>query len=168
VRFDELTYVSIYGPYKQNGVPLTRSSTYLCQNPKMQLLMKRTGSKFILVGITGAAIEIIVFSAMIRFQAGTLISNVVAFHLAFVTCFFLHHHFTYCQPTNRTRDALKAFFQYALLMYWQLVLGTALLWLLIDRLHWVPEISKVIQIAVVTPMSYLVQRVIIFKKRKDV
>jgi putative flippase GtrA len=128
---------------------------------------KMTTIRFILVGGAGALIEIGLFSLFLRNGIGMVASNILAFHIAFAICYFLHLHFTYRQPFARKRDIAAGFVKYAFLMYCQLAVGTLLLWLMIRQLDWIPELSKVIQIGIVTPVSFIVQKLVIFRARKN-
>jgi putative flippase GtrA len=122
--------------------------------------------RFISVGIFGAILELMLFSTLMNVGLGILSSNFIAFHCAFILCFFLHYYYTHHKPYVGKRMIAGAFFQYTFLMYMQLVIGTFLLWLLIDKLAWVAEIAKVVQIGIVTPLSYVVQKRIVFRAKR--
>lgn len=122
-----------------------------------------TTLRFILVGSVGAVVELTLFSGLIRVNLGIMTSNFIAFHCAFATCFFLHYYYTYKKPYSGKHKIASGFFKYAALMYAQLIVGTLLLWLLINKLGWMPEVAKVVQIGIVTPASYVVQKLIIFR-----
>ena len=127
-----------------------------------------TTVRFILVGIIGAIVELTLFSALVRINGGVMLSNFIAFHCAFATCFFLHYYYTYKKPYSGKHKVASGFIKYAALMYAQLIVGTLLLWLLINKLGWMPEVAKVVQISIVTPVSYVVQKLIIFRVRGSI
>ena len=119
--------------------------------------------RFILVGAIGAIVELVLFSGFVRVGLGILYSNFIAFHCAFALCFFLHYHYTYQRPYEGTRRIFGGFVQYAALMYVQLIIGSILLWFLIEKFYWIAEIAKIVQIGIVTPLSYIIQKLVIFK-----
>lgn len=130
-------------------------------------IFNQTTVRFILVGVLGAVVELILFSGLARAGLGIIYSNFIAFHCAFTLCFFLHYHYTYQRPYEGIQRILGGFTQYAALMYAQLIIGSIVLWLLIDKLCWIPEIAKVVQLGAVTPMSYLIQKLVIFRLGKQ-
>ena len=130
--------------------------------------LNRTAIRFFIVGIIGAIFELLLFSGFVRFGLGILYSNFIAFHCAFTLCFFLHYYYTYQKPYEGTRRIFGGFVQYAALMYAQLIIGSILLYFFIDKLYWMAEIAKIIQIGIVTPLSYLIQKLIIFRWRNKI
>lgn len=130
--------------------------------------LKRKAGRFILVGVVGAIVELGLFSGLIKVGLGFLFSNFIAFHCAFALCFYLHYHYTHQRPYAGIRMVVGGFAKYAGLMYAQFIVGSLLLWFLIDKLDWMPELAKIVQIGTVTPVSYVVQKLIIFRGREAV
>jgi putative flippase GtrA len=128
----------------------------------------KTTIRFFLVGIIGAIFEIVLFSGSVRVGLGILYSNFIAFNCAFALCFFLHYYYTYQRPYEGIRRIFSGFVQYVALMYVQLIIGSILLWFLIEKLYWMAEIAKIIQIGLVIPLSYIIQKLIIFRWRREV
>jgi putative flippase GtrA len=131
-----------------------------------KIIFNQTKVRFILVGLIGAIVEVILFSGFVRVDVRMVYSNFIAFHCAFFLCFFLHYHYTHQKPYYGKRKLVGSFFKYTALMYAQLILGSLLLWFLIEKLEWMVEISKIVQIGIVTPISYAVQKLIIFRLRE--
>ena len=127
-------------------------------------LFREKRVRFIIVGVIGATVELILFSKFMSSDLGVSISNFLAFHFAFVLCFFLHYLYTHQKPYVGTRMIINGLIKYTGLMYAQLFVGTILLWVLIDKFGWVAEYAKFMQICVVTPISYVIQRHAIFRK----
>ena len=123
--------------------------------------------RFIFVGILGAIVEVILFSGLVRIGFGILFGNFVAFHCAFALCFYLHYHHTYERPYGGIRNVFNGFFKYAILMYAQLTVGSILIFILVEKFDLMVEIAKVVQIGVVTPVGYAVQRLVIFRRREE-
>jgi len=134
----------------------------------MVTFLKSKAMRFILVGVVGAIVELGVFLGLIKVGRGIFFSNIIAFHCAFALCFYLHYRYTHQKPYEGTRSVVGGFVKYASLMYAQLILGSFLLWFLIDKLGWVPEIAKIVQMGIVTPVSYVVQKLVIFRMNKSI
>lgn len=122
--------------------------------------------RFVIVGLLGAIIELILFSELVRTGLGVASSNFLAFHCAFLICFFLHYYYTHQKRYAGVHIIAGGLIKYAALMYVQLFVGTILLWILIDKYGWVAEFAKITQIGVVTPVSYVVQKYFIFNEDK--
>lgn len=120
--------------------------------------------RFVVVGLVGAIIELILFSELIRTGLGVAPGNFMAFHCAFLICFFLHYYYTHQKRYAGVHIIAEGLIKYAGLMYVQLFVGTILLWILIDQYGWVAEFAKITQIGVVTPVSYVVQKYFIFNE----
>ena len=136
-------------------------------NIKAAVLLHTTG-RFVLVGILGAIIELILFSGLVRAGLEILYSNFIAFHFAFALCFFLHYHYTHQKPYEGAHRIAGGFIKYAGLMYAQFIVGSLLLWFLIDKLGWIAEIAKIVQIGAVTPVSYIIQKLVVFQREKSI
>lgn len=120
--------------------------------------------RFISVGITGAIVELGLFSFMLASGIDLVIANVVAFHVAFTICFALHFIYTHRYSLSDRQFFARGFLGYAALMYAQLGVGTLLLWLLITKGGCIGEVAKVLQIGVIMPISYLIQKIVIFRR----
>ena len=121
--------------------------------------------RFLIVGFIGALIELILFSTLLKTHLTISISNFLSFHISFVICFLLHYLYTYQKSYVITRIAFSSLIKYTGLMYVQLFLGTILLWMLIDKFGWRAEYAKFMQMCILTPISYIVQRYLIFRDK---
>ena len=120
--------------------------------------------RYVIVGIFGAIFELFIFFALLHFNLNVFLSNVVAYHLAIFFCYFLHLFYTYRMPELSLN--LIQFVKYISLMYIQLFCSMIILYILIKNLELRFEISKVIQIILITPLSYLFQKYLIFTKKE--
>lgn len=127
-------------------------------------MFDRKKIRFIIVGIIGAIIELALFSKFTRVELSVASSNFLAFHCAFLICFFLHYYYTHQKMYDGFGIMAGGLMKYATLMYIQLLFSTILLWILIDRYGWNAELGKITQIGVVTPVSYIVQKYFIFPR----
>jgi putative flippase GtrA len=129
-------------------------------------IFNQTTIRFFGVGVVGAILELVLFSVLVRAGTGMIYSNFIAFHCAFFLCFFLHYRYTYQKPYEGNSNVIGGFIKYTGLMYAQLILSSLLLWFLINKLEWKTEISKFVQIGLVTPVSYAIQKMAIFQVKK--
>jgi putative flippase GtrA len=127
-------------------------------------LRENSTVRFVLVGVLGAVVELFLFSGAIWIGLGIVFSNFFAFHCAFIFCYTLHYFYTHKKPFVGRKNILNGFFKYAVLMYGQLFVGSLLLLLLINDFNWMPGLAKIFQICLVTPLGFLIQKLIIFKR----
>lgn len=127
--------------------------------------LRLKAARYVLVGGgIGAIVEFLLFVALTRLGGGLQASNLVAFHGAFLLCYVLHYHYTYERPYAGTRSISAGLAKYAALVYFQLLLGALLLWFFIERLLRRPDASKFVQMALVMPASYFIQKALIFRR----
>jgi putative flippase GtrA len=144
----------------------------LCAVP-MRLMVFR----YFLVGISGVVVETTLF--LLFYQASgflqdirvmgvsvrTPLVNLLAFQISLTNCFLLHLRYTFCVKPHGLREWIGFYWRYGFLMYVQLLVGTVLLYLFIDVWGWLPVISKILQLGLVAPTSYLIQKYKIFLKK---
>ncbi len=116
------------------------------------------------MGGIGALIEVALFELFFNIKLAIYISNFLAFNMAFIACYFMHHNYTHKKPFEGAREKIGGFIKYATLMYAQYAVGTCILVLMINYLEINTLISKVVQIAIVVPIGYIVQKKI-FKSK---
>jgi putative flippase GtrA len=124
--------------------------------------MNTQAVRYLLVGVLGLIIELLLFSLFYRLGLGIILGNLLSFQIALTVCFMLHYRYTYRVLHKSFRDALNYYFKYTSLMYIQALIGTVLLYGFIEFLLLQPELAKIIQIAIVTPISYIYQKTKIF------
>lgn len=121
--------------------------------------------RFILVGIVGASIEVVVYLALLQIGFFYLICNFVGYHLAIITTFFLHRTYTFSLSDAPRKHLFQRFYKYILLMYMQLAIGSFLLLIFVELLLLDELISKFVQMLAVIPASYLAQKIFIFSEK---
>ena len=119
--------------------------------------------RFVLVGIVGASIEIVAYLALLEVGFFYLICNLVGYHLAIISTFFLQSMYTFPLSNTLDRHLFLKFFKYILFMHVQLAIGSVLLLIFVELLLFNEWISKFIQMSVVVPVSYLGQKIFIFR-----
>ena len=121
--------------------------------------------RFILVGIVGASIEIVAYLTLLNVGFFYLICNLVGYHLAIVSTFFLQGVYTFPLSNTLEKHLFLRFCKYVLFMYVQLAIGSVLLLICVELLMFDEWISKFIQMLVVVPVSYLGQKIFIFSEK---
>ena len=129
---------------------------------KLSALINRQMLLYVGVGLFGAFIEWYAFLLLTTVVKSILIANIIAFHLAFLTCFFLHHFFTYKLPYSGLYNLIKGLSKFGFLMYAQLFVGSIFLFLMIKYAPFSMAVSKVLQIGLLVPVSYMIQKKFIF------
>lgn len=130
-----------------------------------RLFHQKKELRFLAVGCVGALIEILIFTLLFRVTSLLILSNIIAFHIAFFGCYFLHLNYTHGRPFIENSEIFGGLIKYTLLMYFQLAVGTVVLSLFIEIFGINALLSKVLQIGIVTPFSYFTQNLYIFKGR---
>src|SRR5687768_11563020 len=75
--------------------------------------LQRRPARYLVVGVVGAITEFSLFVALTKVGGGILFSNVIAFHCAFLLCYFLHYHYTHERPYEGARNIAGGFVKYA-------------------------------------------------------
>ena len=120
--------------------------------------------RFFFVGGLGALIEVSLFELFVNIKLNIHISNFIAFNIAFFACYLMHYNYTYIKPYKSERKKLEGFIKYSILMYTQYLIGTYLLLIMINYFEFNTLISKIMQIAIVTPIGYIFQKKIFISK----
>ena len=121
-------------------------------------------SRYVVVGVMGLFVEVVLFSFFLSMQMGILRSNFLAFHLAFGFCFILHYFYNNMNYSFDWNNFTVGFIKYATLMYILFAFGTGQLWLFIEKAGIDERLAKVLQLGINTPIAYCIQKYIIFRK----
>ena len=108
--------------------------------------------RYLIAGSLGAIVEMLFFSIIYKYLNSVIISNLIAFQVAITLTFFLHQRFTYFAVLN-SNGKKRRFILYLLLMYLLLIFGTFILEIFINTLFWNPDLSKIVQMLIVVPIS---------------
>ena len=117
--------------------------------------------RYLIAGSLGAIVEMLFFSIIYKYSNSVIISNLIAFQIAITVTFFLHQRFTYISLIG-SNGKKRRYTLYLLLMYLFLIFGTFILDIFINSLFWNPHLSKIMQMLITIPASYLIQRKYIF------
>ncbi|MEI6674199.1 MAG: GtrA family protein [Verrucomicrobiota bacterium] len=116
---------------------------------------------YAIIGVSGAILDYLAFIAMIRWiPLHYLAINAISTTLGVTNNFFLNAHFNFAVK-DRIFKRFIAFFAVGLL---GMVIASGLLYLLIDILHFIPEVSKLLIIIVIVLLQYNLNRKLSFKR----
>lgn len=119
--------------------------------------------KHYFVGFVGSALNYSLFNVFKFANLGTGLANTLTNIIIIVTVFTLQKYFTYKVKEQSIRQPI--FFLLNSLVYY--ILDTAILLLLVDYLKISPLISKIISMVLLSPLSFIFQKYIVFKKKSD-
>lgn len=130
--------------------------------------VKRPVIRYVIIGIFGALLETALFTVMLIYFENIVFSNIFAFHVAFVSCYLLNYRYTYQRPFIGFSNIIRGLFKYSAIMYVQLLVSTALLFIMIKHFGFSSLYAKVFQISIIAPISYMIQKAIVFKRQEEV
>ncbi len=128
-------------------------------------LNKKTFLQFIrhyLVGFIGTVLNYLGFNLLMIIGLRIEVSNIITFIILVIISFFLQKYFTYRIKYSSLWQPIL-FLVNAIVYY---VLDTAVLLLLIDNLLISPWISKIVSIIVLSPLSFIFQKYVVFRRFK--
>jgi len=126
-----------------------------------QLVLRKQFILYSLIGASGATLDYLIFVAMIHWlQLHYLVINAISTTLGVTNNFFLNSRFNFGVKDFMFRRFVS-FFAIGLI---GMAVASALLYLLIERLHFVPEISKFLTIVVIVLLQYNLNKHISFKR----
>lgn len=116
-------------------------------------------------GFIGASVELATFLLLTAAEIDIILSHVVAFHLAFVICFYLNYHITFVSDLTGRRGWRHVGLRYIMLMYLQVGFGAWLIsWLTVSQ-HWPDFFAKSFQLVITVPASYILQSKLVFSSK---
>lgn len=132
---------------------------------KIRLLFNRFRS-LILYGIIGsfcASLDFSIYTVLCHFEVlPYLWANVISTHIGIFTSFFLNRSLNF-KVKDKTPQRLLSFYAVGLT---GLGMSSFMLWLMVDKAGWNELVCKLITIALVSLMQFLLNKYITFKKQK--
>ena len=125
--------------------------------------------EIIMYGIFGAGatlINIVAFYLLHTVAGMALVpANIIAWVLAFIFAFVTNKLWVFESKSWAGEIVLKEFLGFFAARLFTLVLDTALMWLLVEKLHWNDLLSKVIVNVIVIVVNYVASKLWIFKDK---
>lgn len=111
--------------------------------------------KFCLVGLSNTAVSLGVYYIFLIFDKSLyIVGNVVGFIVSVLNSYFWNSRFVFNKRDEKGKTLLKTYAAYST----NLVVGTALLYLLVDVLKVSEYIAPFINLVITVPMNYLLNK----------
>lgn len=129
-----------------------------------ELASRRQFLIYAVIGVSGATIDYFAFVVMIQFIPWHyLVINLISTTLGITNNFFLNAHFNF-----GVKDRLfKRFLSFFAVGLFGMAFASGLLYLLVDLLHLIPEVSKFLVIVVIVFLQYNLNKKFSFKRSQS-
>ena len=118
---------------------------------------------FILVGSLGALIDFLIFVYLHKVLSWSpFFSNMISFHVAALLALIMHARLTFVLALNVKKIISAYSYSFFLLMYFNLLLSSVILWVGIHFIYMPSELVKLFSIATIAALSYVIQKKFIF------
>ncbi|MBQ8922854.1 MAG: GtrA family protein [Oscillospiraceae bacterium] len=118
--------------------------------------------KFGMVGVMNTAISLIVYYAVILFRRDWyLIGSIAGFFVSVLNAYYWNSRFVFRKQDDRLRTLLRTYLAYGT----NLLLGTVLLWLLVERLGISPFLAPFINLIITIPLNFVLNKFWVMKKQ---
>lgn len=114
--------------------------------------------KYYSVATSTVILNYILFNVLYYCGFGTTASNLITYSIVFIVAFTLQKLFTF-KATGWLYQQFLLFLIYAFVFY---LFDTCILIVLIDKLSFSPLISKIISIALISPINFIIQKKYVF------
>lgn len=119
--------------------------------------------KFCLVGVSNTAISLGVYYIFVVIDARLyILGNAVGFVVSVLNSYFWNSKFVFKKEDERAKTIVKTFVAYGT----NLIIGTALLYLLVDILEVSEFIAPLLNLIVTIPLNYVLNKFWVMKKGK--
>jgi len=131
---------------------------------KIIRLFRRYGSLFrwVLVGVSTAVIDYIIFISLYSIIASVLVANFFAGLVSIGFNYSAHYFWSFKSQTNHTKAGLKYLIN--LITFWSI---STLLLKIIITFGLDPKIAKLMPIPIVAPLSFISLKFFVFKKANN-
>ena len=120
--------------------------------------------RFNVVGVLNTALTYGIYSGLVYLGLHHLAAVAVEYAFGIVFSYLLNKRFTFAV---RGRAAPRTFARMLIAYVPMLLLNAALLWLLVDRLHWNKYAGQAVVLSFVAVLSFTAQRMFVFRGRKE-
>jgi putative flippase GtrA len=119
--------------------------------------------KHLIVGGGGAVINYVLFNIMLRMHINILIANTITNIVVVIITFAGQKFFTY-QIRDNVTSQIALFLLQSFLYY---LLDTTIVYILINLLTMSPMLGKFISILLLTPLSFIFNKLVVFKTKQQ-
>jgi len=117
--------------------------------------------KFCLIGVSNTLVHLGVYFVLVHFSVHYLIANAIAFTVSVGNAYLWNRLFVFSLDSG---NGLRAFFKtFTVYFFSTFLFGSVLLFVFVDILHISQQIAPLINIAIVTPINFLLNKFWAFK-----
>ena len=118
--------------------------------------------KFGLVGVLNTVISLTVYYAVVLFRRDWyMLGNVAGFIISVLNAFYWNSTYVFNMRENRLRTLLRTYMAYGS----NLIIGSVLLWLLVDQLGISPFLAPILNLIITIPLNFVLNKFWVMKKR---
>lgn len=118
--------------------------------------------KFGIVGVSNTLIALAVYYAVILYRRDWYIAgNILGFVVSVLNSYYWNSKYVFKMQEDRLRTLIRTFAAYGT----NLLLGTFLLWLFVEKLGISPFIAPVINLVITVPLNFVLNKFWVMKKR---
>ncbi len=128
----------------------------------------REGMRYLVFGALSTVINIVVFAICAKFvNLSTAISNTIAWIVAVLFAYVTNKIYVFNSKTSELRNLAREIISFFSARIVTLVIETAFLWIVIDKLGFNDILMKIISNIIVIILNYVFSKIFIFKKEKN-
>ena len=118
--------------------------------------------KFGMVGVLNTVISLTVYYAVVLFRRDWyMLGNIAGFIISVLNAFYWNSTYVFNMRENRLRTLLRTYMAYGS----NLIIGSVLLWLLVDQLGISPFLAPILNLIITIPLNFVLNKFWVMKKR---
>lgn len=119
--------------------------------------------KFGIVGISNTLISLGVYYLLLLINVHYIVANIIAFLVSVLNAFYWNSKYVFPKGAqNRKKSFIKCFVAYG----FTFLLGTLLLYLMVDRMGISDKIAPIINLCITVPINFVMNKLWAFKETK--
>ena len=128
----------------------------------------REGMRYLVFGVLSTIINIVVFAICERMlHLSTIISNVIAWTIAVLFAYVTNKLYVFDSKTTKKQELAREILSFFGARIATLIIETAFLWVVIDKLGFNDIFMKIISNIIVIILNFVFSKIFIFKKEKN-
>ena len=137
---------------------------------KLKILWNQIGIQFVkfgLVGVSNTAVSLITYYIVVFLGGHYLFANALGFVTGTLNAYWWNSHFVFKKEARQSGTGIKALMKSFLSYGATFLLSSALLYVQVQVLEISEMIAPVINVMITTPLNFVLNKLWIFAKRKD-
>lgn len=117
--------------------------------------------KFGIVGVSNTLLSLAIYYILVFINVNYLIANIIAFIISVLNAYYWNNKYVFKSNNNSTfKKLIKVYLSYGITF----VLGTVLLYVMVDYMHISKYIAPIINLIITIPLNFLLNKLWAFKK----